>query len=125
AARQGGWAAGARAMVAKRRAWLGPEGTADADRLARRHGYLRQRHGLGIGILHCQSYGRAADHGPAPSRDPLPTAGGVAHGARSPLVQLRDPLQIPQRPDDLSSPRDDTVPFVVDPDTRPDSKHVC
>ena len=44
--------AGARAMVAGRRAWLGSERPADADRSARGARRLGRRHGLGIGVLH-------------------------------------------------------------------------
>ena len=60
AARQGGRQAGARAMVARRRARLGPEGPADADRPARRAGRRRQRDRLGIGVLHSAADARAA-----------------------------------------------------------------
>ena len=49
--------AGARAMVARRRARLGPEGSADADRPARGARRVGQRDGLGIGVLHSAADG--------------------------------------------------------------------
>ena len=52
--------AGARAMVARRRAWLGPERPADAGRPARDAGRAGQRDGLGIGVLHPASGRRAS-----------------------------------------------------------------
>ena len=67
AARQGGRQAGARAVVARRRARLGPEGPADADRPARGARRRRQRHGLGVGVLHSAADGGQL-HGAADRR---------------------------------------------------------
>ncbi len=65
--------AGARAMVARRRARLGSQGAADLDRPARQSRRIRQCHGVGVRVLH--SAGRRG-HGRPRRRDVSGQAGG-------------------------------------------------
>ena len=76
---QGGRAAGARAVVARRRARLGSQGPADADRPARGARRRGQRDGLGIGVLHSAADGR---------RLHVPLVAGDARRACRPTIDI-------------------------------------
>ena len=118
---QDGGQAGARAMVAGRRARLGSEGPADAGRSARGNGWGWQCRRLGIGILHSARRRRV---GAADTGDARRPAIHAADRAWNDHQQLGDPVQIPQRQDHLPPSGIDAVPSVLDPDAGAHAEHL-
>ena len=120
---QGRRPAGAGAVVARRRARLGSEGPAHADRPARGARRLRHRHGLGIGILH-PAADRQELHGAAYPGDARGPAGETRHRAGQHLPELQHPLQVRQHQSGVPPARDHAVPAVLDQDAGPHAEHL-
>ena len=123
-ARQGGGPAGAGAVVARRRARLGPERPADADRSARSDGRFRHRDRLGVGVLRAAA-DRQELHGAAGAGDARGPAGESRRRARQHFPELQHPLQVRQHQSGLPSAGDHAVPAVLDQDAGPDAEHLC
>ncbi len=119
--RKGDRTPGSRPVDAAGRAWLGPQGTADASRLqrgARRPGECRRLALAGVPSGPSEGHrGRAAAGGARRAADR-----SLAPGQRPGLA--RDPVHVPQYPRDRALARRNAVPPVVDPHARPDAEHV-
>ena len=94
AARQGGRQAGARAMVARRRARLGPEGPADADRPARRASTTRATSRPGNRSSSSRSRPPGGFNVPLVAATLAGMPATDRHRARQHLPELGDPLQV-------------------------------
>ena len=101
-----------------------PKGPPTLDRPARGARRLRQRDGLGIGVLHSAA-DRQELHGAAASRRRWPACRRTPDIAPGNIFQNSEhPLQVRQHQSGLPPAGDDAVPAVLDQDAGPDAEHL-
>ena len=116
--------AGPRAVVARRRAWLGSEGPADADRFAGRAGRAPEPSRPGIRNSSCRSRRRTRSWCRWSRRRSaaMPADETIAPG--NIFQNSNIPYKFANIKDRLPSARDDAVPPVLDQDAGPHAEHL-